>query len=149
MLLNSALTKGNVVKIKKKIMIIIGIAVLSAFAGGLCTSVMAEENQGTWHKVGKDVKETVKDVGVATKQTYEKTKQKSVEAWQKTKEGSKEAYDKSKKAYDSSKKESKGFWASVEETVVGWYESAKAAIHSATAPAKEKKEPEKSSGASQ
>ncbi len=136
-------------KFNRIMIIIIGMIALSAFSGGFCTSVPAEENQGAWNKVGKDVKETAKDVSVATKQTYEKTKQKSVEAWQKTKEGSKEAYDKSKNVYDSSKKESKGFWASVKETVVGWYESAKAAIHSATAPSTKKTEPEKSSGASQ
>jgi len=125
--------------LKNKILIILGLVVLAAFAGSLCASATAEENQGTWHKVGKDVKETVKDVGKATKQTYEKTKEKSSETWKKTKE-------KGKKAYETGKKESKGFWHSVKETVSGWYESAKASLHSAKASKDEKKGPEKPSG---
>ena len=126
---------------KRKCILILGLLVMAAFVGGTCISGMAEESQGTWHKVGHDVKKTVNDVGAATKQTYEKTKEKSSETWQKTKK-------KSQEAYKTSKQESTGFWHSVKETVIGWYHSAKSSIHSATAPSEKKKKPEKPGGAS-
>jgi hypothetical protein len=128
-------------KLKRKILLIIGLVILTAFTGGICSSAMAEENQGAWHKVGTDVKATARAVGEATKETYEKTKEKSKETWQETKKGGKEALK-------TGKEKSKGFWHSVKDTVKGWYEDAKASVHSATASKDEKKEPEKSPDAS-
>ncbi len=122
---------------KRKLLTMLSFVFLTMFAGSICTSAMAEENQNSWHKAGQDIKEAAKSVGNATKETYEKTKEKSSEAWHKTKE-------ESKKAYDEGKEESQGFWHSVKVKLKEWYKDAKTSIHSATAPSEEAgKKPEK------
>ncbi len=114
----------------------IGLAVLTVFIGGLCNVGRAEESQGPWHKVGTKVKETVEAVGEAGKKTYHKTKDEGSKTWKKAK-------DEGKKALETGKKESKGFWHSVKDTVIRWYEKAKAKVHSATAPGDEPGEQQK------
>ncbi len=121
-------------KLTRGILTIISLTVLTVFAGPLCSSVQAEENQGTWHKVGKEVGKTVEDIGKATKETFEKTRQKSSETWKKTKE-------KGNEAVKTGTEEGKGFWHSVKITVKRWYAEAKAKIHAATAPSDKTKEP--------
>ena len=128
--------------LKRKILALSCCALLAAFVAG---SASAEERQDPWHKVGKEVGETVEAVGDATKETIdntkevaEKTREKGVETWQKAKE-------EGKKALESGKEESKGLWQQVKTKAKEIYEEAKAGIHKATEPS-ESKEPAKSPG---
>ena len=129
---------------KTKILAITCCALLVVFVGSFTSSILAEEQrQDPWHKVGKEVGETVEAVGDATRETIDntkevadKTREKGVETWQKAKE-------EGKKALESGKEESKGLWQQVKTKAKEIYEEAKAGIHKATEPS-EGKEPAKS-----
>lgn len=129
--------------LKRKILTIFCCALLAVFVGGFAGSASADERQDPWHKVGKEVGETVEAVGDATRETVdktkevaEKTKEKGVDTWQK-------ATEEGKKALESGKEESKGLWQQVKTKAKEIYEEAKAGIHKATEPS-ESKEPAQS-----
>jgi hypothetical protein len=119
--------------LKRKILTIFCCALLAVFVYGFAGSAAAEEQrQDPWHKVGKEVGETVEAARDATRETVdktkevaEKTKEKGVETWQKAKE-------EGQKALESGKEESKGLWQQVKTKVKEIYEEARAGIHKAT-----------------
>ncbi len=130
--------------LKRKVLPIFCCALLAVFVGTFTGSASAEEQrQDPWHKVGKEVDETVEAARDATRETVdktkevaEKTKEKGVETWQK-------ASEEGKKALESGKEESKGLWQQVKTKAKEIYEEARAGIHKATEPS-ERKDTDKS-----